>query len=70
MLEKVPRMCITCQHYKPYQYRCGLEDSYIGYIDAELRTKCKRYSLSEHYRKGGKFYKYRVKEGKNEESNG
>lgn len=62
MLEKVPRMCITCQHYKPYH--CELDDSYISYIHADLRTNCKGYSLSEHYRKGGKFYKYRLKSDK------
>lgn len=62
MLEKVPRMCITCQHYKPDLYRCGLWNAYIGYANVDNRTGCKGYSLSEHYRKGGKFYKYRLKD--------
>ena len=64
MLEKVPRMCITCQHY--INYRCSRDNTLIGYIHADLLTNCKWYSLSEHYRKGGKFYKYRVKGGRNE----
>ena len=57
MLKRVPKMCITCQHYEPYH--CTIDDSYIGYIYADKRTNCNGYSLSEHYRKGGKFYESR-----------
>jgi hypothetical protein len=32
---------------------------YIGYLECFEKTKCKSYSLSEHYRKGGKFYESR-----------
>lgn len=66
MLEKVPKVCITCQYYKPY--RCTFYDCSIGYIYADLPRKCEGYSLSEHYRKGGKFYKDRLKGGRNEET--
>ena len=57
MLKRVPKMCITCQHYEPY--RCTIDNSIIGYIYADKRTNCREYSLSEHYRKGGKFYESR-----------
>ena len=57
MLKPVPKMCVTCQHYEPYH--CTLDDSYIGYLYCEELTNCKRYRLSEHYRKGGKFYESR-----------
>lgn len=57
MLKRVPKMCITCQHYEPYH--CTIDFSYIGYIYADKRTDCRAYRLSEHYRKGGKFYESR-----------
>ncbi len=39
MLKRVPKMCITCQHYEPYH--CTIDDSYIGYIYADKRTDCR-----------------------------
>ena len=57
MLERVPKMCITCQHFEPYH--CTLDDSYIGYLYCEELTKCRAYRLSDNYKKGGKFYESR-----------
>ena len=51
---KVPKMCLTCQHYEPYH--CTLDDSYIGYLYVEEPTKCKAWELHDDYKKGGKFY--------------
>ena len=59
MLKRVPKMCITCQHYDNIWYRCRVDRHYIGYLECAEKTKCKSYSLSEHYRKGGKFYESR-----------
>ena len=61
MLKPVPKMCVTCQHYEPYH--CTLDDSYIGDLYCEELTNCKRYRLSEHYRKGGKWYESRKEDG-------
>jgi len=57
MLKRVPKMCVTCQHYEPYH--CTLDGSHIRYFWPDERNNCKTYSLSEHYRKGGKFYESR-----------
>ena len=52
MLKRVPKMCVTCQHYEPYH--CTLDGSHIRYFWPDERNNCKTYSLSEHYRKGEK----------------
>ena len=57
MLKSVPKMCITCRHFE--KYHCTLDDTYIGYLYCSEPIKCKTYSLSYDYRKGGKFYESR-----------
>lgn len=57
MLKPVPKMCITCRHFE--KYHCTLDDTYIGYLYCSEPIKCKTYSLSYDYRKGGKFYESR-----------
>ena len=59
MLKPVPKMCITCRNYDPIWYRCKAEKRYIGYLESGEKTKCKSYSLSDHYRRGGKWYESR-----------
>ena len=55
--ERVDRICLTCQHYKPY--RCMFDDHYIGYLYCDIPTKCRDYRLHENYRRGGKWYSLR-----------
>lgn len=57
-LKQIPKMCITCRHYE--LYHCLLDDSYIGYLYCDVPTKCKTYSLSDNYRRGGKWYAERL----------
>ena len=59
---KIPRMCITCQHYEPYH--CTLDDSYIGYLYCAEPTKCRAWDLSEKYKTGGKFYDETIDEAR------
>lgn len=66
MLKKVPKMCVTCRFYEPYY--CTRDDSYIGYLYCDVTTKCKAYSLSDDYRRGGKFYESRKMDGERRES--
>ena len=54
MKERMPHMCVTCQHYEPYH--CTLNDGYIGYLYVQEPTKCKAWRLHENYKKGGKWY--------------
>lgn len=54
MKERVPKMCITCQHYEPYH--CTVDDHYIGYLHCDELTKCRAYRLDEKYRRGGVWY--------------
>lgn len=58
-MEKVPKMCITCQYYEPYY--CTLDEAHIGYLYCQEPTKCRAYRLWDAYKKGGKFYEYRKK---------
>lgn len=53
-MKRIPRICITCKHYK--LYRCNLNDRYICYLDCDKPTKCRAWKLSDDYKKGGKFY--------------
>lgn len=55
MKERVDRICITCQHYKP-MCRCTVDNHYIGYIYCDIPTKCTEYRLHENYKRGGKWY--------------
>lgn len=59
MLKPVARICLTCQHYEPCGWKCLMDGHYIGYLGSEEKNKCKSYSLSKHYRRGGKFYESR-----------
>jgi hypothetical protein len=52
----IPRMCITCQHYDFEPHHCNLNDKYIEDLDCDIVTKCRAWRLSDHYKKGGKFY--------------
>lgn len=54
MERKIPKMCLTCQHYAPFY--CKSKQRHIGYIECDQPTKCKRYRLSDDYKKGGKWY--------------
>ena len=54
MKERVYRICITCQNYKPY--RCTVDGHHIGYLDCQEPTKCKAYRLHENYKRSGKWY--------------
>lgn len=65
MLKEVPKMCVTCQYYEPYH--CTRDYSYIGYLYVDVPTKCKAYSLSDVYRRGGKFYESRKMDGERRE---
>jgi len=58
MKERVPKMCITCQHYKSF-CKCDTDGHYIGYLQSEELTRCSYYSLDEKYRRGGIWYNSR-----------
>jgi hypothetical protein len=57
MKERVARICITCQYYKPYY--CEIDGSTIGYLYCQEPTKCRYYRLHENYKRGGKWYNLR-----------
>lgn len=57
---KTPHMCITCKNYSPYH--CELDDSYVGYLYAGEKNKCRAWRLSDDYKKGGKFYEWKDSE--------
>lgn len=64
MKRKIPKMCITCQHYEPYH--CTLNDAYIGYLYCDKPNKCKSYRMSDDYKKCGKWYEKEVKNEHND----
>lgn len=60
MLKPVPKMCITCQHYDFKTVTCTVKNMYIGIMNCDIpNNRCKTYSLSKNYRRGGKFYESR-----------
>lgn len=68
MLKKVPKMCITCNFFADYRCTHYTNERYIGHLYCAELTKCKYYSLSDDYRRGGKFYESRKMDGERRES--